>query len=95
MVNIQKRLFLLMIICCSVNWMRTLFRFRCILLSFDTVSSLNINIAESELLRLGDGRDANRLDRILGCRSVDLPMKYLGLPLGVNDKGPLGLFGVF
>lgn len=65
---------------------RALFNFRCISPSFQVVSGLNLILAKSELMRLDDGRDANRLTRILRCRSMDLPIKYLRLPLGAKCK---------
>lgn len=37
-------------------------------------------------MRLGDGMDAIRLAKILGYRSVELPIKYLGLLLGAKYK---------
>lgn len=62
---------------------RVLLSFRYILLSFKAVSRLNINLAK---LGLGEGRDADRLARIIRCRCMELPIKYLGFLLGVNYK---------
>lgn len=42
--------------------------------------------AQYELVRLGDGQDVNRLASILACKSVNLPIKYLGLLLGAKYK---------
>lgn len=56
------------------------------LFSFQAISRLNINLAKSELVRLGVGRDATKLARIIGCKSVDLPIKYLEIPLRVKYK---------
>lgn len=33
------------------------------------------------MVRLGEGRDDSRLARVLRCKMVELPIKYLGLPL--------------
>lgn len=58
-----------------------------ILMSFQAVSGLNIKLAKSKLVRLGecDGRML-LLWRAIGCKSVELPIKYLGLPSGVEYK---------
>lgn len=40
----------------------------------------------SGLVKLYDEIDARRLSRILGCRSVDLLIEYLRLPLGGKYK---------
>lgn len=37
-------------------------------------------------MRLGDGNDATRLAIVLGCKKVELPIKYLGLSLDANYK---------
>lgn len=34
------------------------------------------------MVGFGDRRDDERLAELLGCRSVKLPIKYLGIPLG-------------
>lgn len=54
---------------------------RCILLSFYSVPGLNINLAKSELV---DKSDASSLSTILGCKCLNLPIKYLGLLLGAK-----------
>lgn len=59
---------------------------RCILLGFQVVSRLNIKLAKSVLVRLGDGRDASKLASILICKCVELFIKYLGLLLGTKYK---------
>lgn len=59
-----------------------LLNLRCILLRFQAVLGLNINFSKSALVRLGDGNDATKLVRVLSCKIVELPIKYLGLSLG-------------
>lgn len=45
-------------------------------------SSLNIKLNKSEMVKLGDKRDYGKQASVLGCRTVKLPIKYLGPPLG-------------
>lgn len=58
----------------------------CVLLAFQAVSIININLTKSEMVRFGDERDVESPMSVLHCRVVKLPIKYLGLPLGVNHK---------
>lgn len=60
--------------------------FRCILLCFQAMSSLNIDLKKFELVRTGDTRDEERIVRVLGCKAVKLPIKYLGVPLRTKYK---------
>jgi hypothetical protein len=39
---------------------------RCVLLSFEVVLGLNINLAQTKLVRIGDVPDVNALARVLG-----------------------------
>ncbi|KAF5473466.1 hypothetical protein F2P56_010075, partial [Juglans regia] len=57
---------------------------RAVLLCFETVLGLKMNLGKSELELVGDMRNINFLANLLGC--IDLPMKYLGLPLGASFK---------
>lgn len=61
---------------------RNLIHLRCVLLCFQTVSGLNINLSKSELVRTGDIRDENYLANIMGCKAVKLPIKYKDKALG-------------
>jgi len=47
---------------------------------------LKINMAKLELFPVGEVSNMNELVALLGCRKSSLPMKYLGLPLGVTFK---------
>jgi hypothetical protein len=58
---------------------------RLILLCFEAVSGLKVNLGKSELVAVEVGNIGN-LAAYLGCRVAGLPMKYLGLPLGVAYK---------
>ncbi|GFZ09766.1 hypothetical protein Acr_21g0003650 [Actinidia rufa] len=64
------------------NWLYL----RDILLCFQVVSGLKIILAKSELTQVGDGIDLRSLVATLGCKSILLPIMYLGLPLGSPYK---------
>jgi len=55
---------------------------QCIFLCFEAILGLNINLAESEIIPVGEVGDVDKLANILGCRVSSLPMKYLGLSVG-------------
>ena len=57
-----------------------------ILSLFEEVSGLKINMAKLELFPVGEVSNMDELVALLGCRKYSLPMKYLGLPLGVTFK---------
>jgi hypothetical protein len=59
---------------------------RLILLCFEVVSGLRVNLGKSEIVAIGEVEDIGALATILGCSVVALPMKYLGLPLGALYK---------
>jgi hypothetical protein len=56
---------------------------RYLLLCFDVVLGLKINLSKSEIVPVGD---VENWASILGCGVASLPMKYLGLPLGAKYK---------
>jgi hypothetical protein len=57
-----------------------------ILLCFEAVSGLKVNFGKSELVAVGEVGSIGTLAAYLGCRVANLPMKYLGLPLGAAYK---------
>jgi hypothetical protein len=57
-----------------------------ILLCFEAVSGLKVNLGKSELVAVGEVGSIGTLAAYLGCRVANLPMKYLGLPLGAAYK---------
>ena len=59
---------------------------RCMLLCFEVVYGLRINLHKSEVIHIGRVRDVHVMVDILGCLVSSLPMTYLGLPLGVKFK---------
>ncbi|XP_028081835.1 uncharacterized protein LOC114283208 [Camellia sinensis] len=59
---------------------------RCVLLYFEAVSGLKMNLTKSELIPVGEVGHLLTLAAILGCKVSHLPMSYLGLPLGAPYK---------
>ena len=63
-----------------------LFHLRSILVWFEAISGLRINLGKSELIQVGEVPVIEELANIQGCKTSNLPMKYLGLPLGAKFK---------
>ena len=61
-------------------------KLRDILLLFEFVSSLKINLGKFELVPMGEVSNMGDLVVVLGCRQSLLPLKYFGLPLGAKLK---------
>jgi hypothetical protein len=59
---------------------------RLIILYFEAVSGLRVNLGKSKIVAIGEVEDIGALAAILGCSVAALPMKYLGLPLGALNK---------
>ena len=59
---------------------------RMILIWFEAVSGLKINLGKSELVPVGVVSNFDLFLAVLGCKQGSLPMKYLGLPLGAKFK---------
>jgi hypothetical protein len=59
---------------------------RCLLLCFEAVSGLKINLFKSDIIPVGEIDDVEGLARILGCGVASLPITYLGLSLGAHYK---------
>jgi hypothetical protein len=57
-----------------------------VLLCFEAVSRLHINLGKSEIVPVGPVPDVEALVQVLGGRIASLPMKYLRLPLGARYK---------
>jgi hypothetical protein len=58
----------------------------CLLLYFEAVSGLKINLSKFDIILVGEIDDVEGLARILGCGVALLPIMYLGLPLGAHYK---------
>ena len=61
---------------------------RLLLLCFQAVTGLKVNVAKSELVPIGKVNNVHVLAEILGCRVGVLPMTYLGMPLWASHKSP-------
>jgi hypothetical protein len=57
-----------------------------LLVCFEVVSGLKVNLSKSTLVPVGSLDDVDQLAGHLGCGTSDLPLKYLGLPLGASFK---------
>jgi len=67
---------------------------RGVFLLFEAASGLEVNLAKSNLIPVGNVDQVSRLADILGCGIASLPAKYLGLPLGASYKSTLIWDGV-
>ncbi|XP_028077120.1 uncharacterized protein LOC114279114 [Camellia sinensis] len=59
---------------------------QCVLLCFEVVSGLKVNLAKSELIPVREVAHLPTLAVILGCKASHLLVSYLGLPLGASYK---------
>ena len=59
---------------------------RMVLIWFEAVSGLKVNLGKSELVAVGAVHNMDLLVAVLGCKQRSLAMKYLGLPLGAKFK---------
>ncbi|RVW40426.1 hypothetical protein CK203_090038 [Vitis vinifera] len=57
-----------------------------ILAWFEAASGLRINLANSELIPIGEVEEIEEMAVALGCKVGALPSVYLGLPLGAHHK---------
>ena len=57
-----------------------------LLMWFETISGLRINLDKSEILPMGRVENVEILALKLGCKVGSLPSTYLGLPLGALHK---------
>ena len=70
---------------CDVNIDQMLI-LRMVLIWFEAVFGLKINLGKSELVVVGAVHNMEILVAVLGCNQGSLPMKYLGLPLRAKFK---------
>ncbi|XP_059664285.1 uncharacterized protein LOC132310063 [Cornus florida] len=59
---------------------------RCILIWFQVVSGLKVNVGKSVLVPVGEVPEIETFADILGCRTGSFPISYLGLPLGAPSR---------
>jgi hypothetical protein len=65
-----------------------------LLLCFEAVSGLKVNLAKSVLVPMGNVDNVVELANILGCGTSSLPLKYLGMPPGACYKAKSILDGI-
>ena len=53
---------------------------------FQAFTGLKVNVGKSEIVPIREGNNLDALANILSCRVGNLPMKYLGMPLGTSFK---------
>ena len=59
---------------------------RCILIWFQAVSGLRVNLSKSSILPVGHVDNVQILAGVLGSKIDSFPLNYLGLPLGAKFK---------
>jgi hypothetical protein len=85
-VNISHLLFVDdMLVLCEAN-LDQICSIKVLLVCFEAVSSLKVNMAKLTLILVGDVVNVGELAGVLGCGTASLPLKYLGLPLGACFK---------
>ena len=57
-----------------------------VLIFFEAITGLKINVGKSEIVPVGDVGNLNGLALILCCKVGILPMRYLGMPFEVHYK---------
>jgi hypothetical protein len=57
-----------------------------LLVCFEAVVGLKVNLSKSVLVPVGSLGDVDQFASLLGCGTGDLPLKYLGLPLGLRSS---------
>ena len=61
---------------------------RLLLLCFQVVTGLKVNVAKSEMVPIGKVNNVHALEEISSCRIGALSMTYLGMLLRVSQKFP-------
>jgi len=59
---------------------------RCILLLFEAMAGLKVNLPKNFLIPIGEALDLHHLAQFFSCGVDFLPSSYLGLPLGASYK---------
>ena len=68
--------------------MEQILHIQLLLLSFQVVTGLKVNVHKSEMIPIGEADDMQALANILGCRVGTLPMSYHDMPLGASHNSP-------
>jgi hypothetical protein len=67
---------------------KQLHNLKCLLLCFEVVLGLKINLSKSVIVPIGEVEDVEGLSSILGCGMESLSLTYLWLPSGALYKDP-------
>ena len=59
---------------------------RMVLIFFEAITGLNVNVGKSEIVPIGEVGNLDASARILCCKVGCLPMSYLGMPLGAHFR---------
>ena len=68
--------------------MEQLLHVHLLLLCFQAVTGLKVNVSKSEMVPISEVNNMHALVEILGCRVRSLPMTYHGIPLWQSHKAP-------
>ena len=63
-----------------------LLHIRMVLIFFEAITGLKVNVGKSEIVPIGEVGNVDALACILCCKVGRLPMSYLGMPLGAHFK---------
>ena len=89
MVLLDSNLYLYSAVFCVGNAeVEQVLHVRLLLLCFQAVTGLKVNVAKSEMVPIKEVNNVNALAEILGCKVGSLLMTYLGMPLGASHKSP-------
>jgi hypothetical protein len=75
---------LLTILWCSVGPILVKFVTWALFVCFEAVASLKVNLSKSILIPVGHVENVGQLAGLLDCGFGEVPLKYLGLPLGAS-----------
>ena len=57
-----------------------------VLIFFEAMTGLKVNVGKSEIVPIGDVGNLNALARTLCCKVGTLPLRYMGMPLEAHYK---------
>ena len=66
--------------------MEQILHIRLLLLCFQAVIGLKVNVHKCEMVPIGEVDDVHAFAKILGCKVGKLPMSYLGMSLGASHN---------
>lgn len=66
-----------------------------ILLCFEAITGLKVNMNKSEVVPAGDVVGVENFAALFCCRAGSLPMSYLGMPLGSSYKASMAWNSIY